>query len=198
MFLFWNIRGLNDPRRQRSLVKSLKKFQVNIISLLETHVLQNNFSSIVNFILPGWSSVTNYEFATLGRIWILFYDTIRLDVFMKVDQAIHCHIYSKSLKKHFFLSVVYGANSAIERRKLWSDLVAVKSCMGEAPWLVCGDFNFELFMTERSDYFEGMPYSQSSLDFRRCLEEVEHVDMRSDGPYFTWSNKRVQGFLAKN
>src|SRR4051812_1573749 len=118
MLLFWNIRSLNDPRKQRKLIQALKNFHVSIICLLETHVQQNNFSAISERILPGWNVIANYEFAPLGRIWLFSNAEINMEVFSKSSQAIHCHIFSKSLKKYFFLSVVYGANTVAERKDL--------------------------------------------------------------------------------
>lgn len=92
-------------------------------------------------LLPGWSFITNYDFAEFGRIWICFDSSIRMEIFSKSAQAVHCHAFSLSLKKYFFLSVVYGANRNAERRVLWEELNMVKSCMVDVPWLACGDFN---------------------------------------------------------
>lgn len=159
--------------------------------------MQNNPISIIANILPGWNIITNYEYASLERIWLLFDADIRMEVYCKSAQAIHCHTFSKTLMKYFFLSVVYGANSVVERKKLGEELCEVKTNMGEVPWMACGGFNTKLFMTDRLDYFDGMPCSQSFMDFRQCLEEVDLVDLYGDSPHFTWSNKRVQGFLSK-
>lgn len=68
MLLFWNVRDLNDPSKQRRLKLALKKFHVNIIFLLETHVKISSFSAIIDHILPRWRFIANYDFATLGRI----------------------------------------------------------------------------------------------------------------------------------
>lgn len=93
--------------------------------------------------------------------------------------------------------MVYGANTVAGRRLLWKELRLIKSSMIVAPWLVCGDFNSELYKSERSDFFDGMPSSQGSLEFRECVKDVELTDIHSDGMFMTWSNKRSIRFLAK-
>lgn len=96
-----------------------------------------------------------------------FFDaSIRMEVFSMLAQAIHCHAFSLSHKQYFLLSVVYGANTSSDRRILWRELSMVKYNMGDVPWLACGDFNTELFMSERSEYYDGMLISSSFLEFR--------------------------------
>lgn len=69
--------------------------------------------------------------------------------------------------------------------------------MAAAPWIVCGDFNTVLHMNESSDFYDGMPLTQSVLDFKQCLDDVGLSDMHCDGLFLTWSNKRSKRFLAK-
>lgn len=114
------------------------------------------------------------------------------------EQAFHCHSFLLTYKKYFFLPVIYGANTIAGRRLLWQELNLIKSQMDIVPWILCGDFNTELYMTKRSDYFNGMPSSQSSFDFRKCVEDLELCDLHCEGSFLTWSNKRPVGFLAKN
>src|SRR4051812_2250158 len=98
---------------------------------------------------------------------------------------------------YFLLIMVYRANSAAERKVFLSDLQQIKSFMGRVPWIVCGDFNSDMHMYERSDFYVGMPCSPCVLEFRQCLHDVELTDMHSYGLFLTWSNKRAQGFLEK-
>lgn len=81
MLLLWNVRGLNDPRKQKKLKLALQKHHLTIICLLETHVKQSNCPSIVEYLLPGWSFIANYDSVVLGRIWICFDSRIRMDTF---------------------------------------------------------------------------------------------------------------------
>lgn len=111
----------------------------------------------------------------------------------KLFTVIPFHLLIRSI----FLSVIYGANTIAERRMLSQELTMIKSQMEAAPWIICGDFNTELCMSKRSDYFDGTPISQSSLDFRKRVEDLELSDLHCDGSFLTWSHKRASGFLAK-
>lgn len=44
--------GLNDPRKQKRLKLALKKFRVNIICLIETHVKLGSCPAMLDFVLP--------------------------------------------------------------------------------------------------------------------------------------------------
>lgn len=202
MILSWNVRGLNDPKKQRRLKQSLRKFHVSTICLLKTHVKQENSSSITGYVLPGWKLIANYTFASLGRIWVLFNSDVRLEVYRMSEQAVHYHVYSLPLKKFIFLSIVYGVKTVIGRRALWKELCEVKNLIGIVPWIACGDSNIEHQMVERSDYFDGMPVSLSSLDFRQCLDEVDLFDLQGEVLFILgaikgrWalSTKSLEGF----
>lgn len=87
--------------------------------------------------------------------------------------------------------MVYGANTIAVRRQLWQELSMIKSQMEVVPWIVCGDFNTKLYMSERSDYFDGMPSSQSSLDFTKCMDDLELSNLHCDGSFLTWNNKKA-------
>lgn len=165
--------------------------------MLETHVRQDSFLAFSSHILPGWTCSTNYEYAPLGRIWIFHDPDVKMELFLASDQAIHCYSFSLVHKKYFLLSVIYASNSSSDRRNLWTEIQHVKALMTNVPWLVCDDFNTELYMADRSDYYDGMACSQSSLEFRQCLDVAELYELPCSSPFFTWSNKRVSGFLAK-
>ena len=69
-FASWNIRGLNDPLKQKE-VRSFVEFHVlDFVCILETRVRASNKDRIFNSILPGWKLFHNYYHALLGRIWI--------------------------------------------------------------------------------------------------------------------------------
>lgn len=197
MLFFWNVRGLNNPNKQYQLKNTLSKFTGDIICLLETHVRKDIQRKVIQFLKPGRNYTDNYSFAELGRIWVLFGPGVSLSVFKSSAQAIHCHVYSKQLQKYFFLTVVYASNNTIERRSLWQDLLDIKDIMPVVPWIAVGDFNVIRTMEESSDYFTGAPIASSTQEFSYCLQSLDFLDMPYSGPFFTWSNKRSSGFIAK-
>lgn len=136
---FWNVTDLNDPIKHKRLKRALRSFHGSILCLLETHVQQANNASILRGLKPWWKYVDNYEYVSLGRIWIVFDDIINLVVHSKSNQAIHSHIFSSVLRKYLFLLVIYTLKSS-ERRILWQDLCDLKCCMLDVPWVAMGDF----------------------------------------------------------
>lgn len=54
---FWNVRGINDAMKHRSLSKWLNGRPVSFGALLETHVSVVNYSSILSTIGPTWSGI---------------------------------------------------------------------------------------------------------------------------------------------
>lgn len=44
---------------------------------------------------------------------------------------------------------------------------------------------------------EGDILSAEESSFLSCIQELEVIDYSSIGPFFTWSNKQVENFIAK-
>ncbi|KAI8563945.1 hypothetical protein RHMOL_Rhmol03G0148200 [Rhododendron molle] len=61
-----------------------------------------------------------------------------LTVLCQSDQYIHCEVQPKDGSALFLVTMVYGANSMLERRALWHSLSQFRS---SSPWVVLGDFN---------------------------------------------------------
>lgn len=65
------------------------------------------------------------------------------------------------------------------------------------PWPLVGDFNVVLRKEERSDFIEGMVLPHDERAFSECMQQLEMEDCSYSCPVFTWSNKQVEGFIAK-
>lgn len=109
MLMFWNVRGLNDPQKQKRLKSILRQYNGNLVCLLETHVLEEKSSAIMQSMLAGWNSLEKYEVSPLGRIWLLYDNRVSVSMYKKSSQAIHYHVFSSVLNKYYFLSVVYAS-----------------------------------------------------------------------------------------
>ncbi|GLT29998.1 hypothetical protein SLA2020_048250 [Shorea laevis] len=184
--LFWNVRGINMPSKQRELKRYFMQYNANIICLLETHVQRQNFLAISSFLLPGWPGHNNYEYASLGRIWVFHRHHIQITVSSVTSQAMHCHTFDSITGKYFFLSVIY-ANSYHKnvRQELWKELVLINKALPKVPWLVRGDFNEIRSIDERSDWRQSLALAKSSIFFQNQLNEAELHDLPSSGSYFT-------------
>lgn len=51
----WNIRGLNDPVKQREIRSFIKLNNVSLMGTIETRVKFPNFTKVSKAIAPSWS-----------------------------------------------------------------------------------------------------------------------------------------------
>ncbi|KAK4384112.1 hypothetical protein Sango_3090500 [Sesamum angolense] len=84
-----------------------------------------------------------------NRIWIAWDDEL-LDVnVLNLDvQFIHCRINIRCAHLSVLSTVVYGANDSVSRRGLWQSLVTLADSIFYEPWIVGGDFNTVVDMSE--------------------------------------------------
>ena len=99
-FASWNIRGLNDPLKQREVRSFVKSQALDFIYHVETRVRASNRDRIFSSLLPGWRLFHNYEHALLGRIWICGNpEKVSIDVIHSIDQAMLCHITVQKIQR---------------------------------------------------------------------------------------------------
>ncbi|KAF3679705.1 hypothetical protein FXO38_02651 [Capsicum annuum] len=85
------------------------------------------------------------------------------------------------------VTFVYGFNTAIERKSLWSNLKPLAN-QNTNPWIILGDFNAVLTQNDR---INGDPVTpQETLDFQNCIDEIEVGQVLSRGKTMKWCNKR--------
>ncbi|KAJ8425576.1 hypothetical protein Cgig2_003074 [Carnegiea gigantea] len=81
-----------------------------------------------------------------------------------------------------------GANQEGQRRALWEALTNIANDMEDA-WCVLEDFNSVLYTGDRLGGTKIQDYEVKP--FMECINSSELQEMRSRGPYFTWTNKTV-------
>lgn len=122
MIASWNIRGLNDPPKQSEIKNLIAKNRVALMGVLETRVREENMEKVLRGIgLKNWDLITNYNEATLGRIWILFDPrVVQIQVEKSTTQLIHWQVQLEYFR--FCWTIVYGHSSAAERVDPWNSL----------------------------------------------------------------------------
>lgn len=86
--------------------------------LVETMVRQENHLKCMKAAVPGWNSVTNYDYHRLGRIWFCWSDKVLVTLLHRSSQIITCAIQVPESGEEFIVSEVYAYNTASERRSL--------------------------------------------------------------------------------
>lgn len=118
---FWNICCPNKQKKH----KIIKKWCTNnneFGAVLENRVKEAKEPRIISKVFPGWSSINNYEHHRLGRIWVVWKDTVRPTPVFKSDQLITVLAKLQTDEREFLVSFVYASNDEAERSALWSDL----------------------------------------------------------------------------
>ncbi|XP_074265292.1 uncharacterized protein LOC141587719 [Silene latifolia] len=122
-----------------------------------------------------------------GRIWVLWNPaTTKVDILQEEAQVIHCKIRHYLTGKEFYLSVVYGSNSATRRHDLWDSLNQFSTSVTQ--WASMGDFNVVRHSHEKISATP--PILSELMDFNSCLLNCGLDDMSGTGNDFTWFNKQ--------
>ncbi|KAH7861825.1 hypothetical protein Vadar_031371 [Vaccinium darrowii] len=183
----WNIRGLNDPLKQKEVLSFIRSQKLSLVGIVETKVRSENFDKTVRFCFPTqWASIHNGSNDRVSRIIVAWNALdVTVDIIFSSSQLVVVKVLSAD-QKLFYVSFVYGHNSVVDRRSLWIDMKTMALSIGNAPWIQLGDFNVVRNPTERLMGFD----RGASDEFNACLDSVGMDDMPSKGFWFTWSNKR--------
>ncbi|GJT27388.1 RNA-directed DNA polymerase, eukaryota, reverse transcriptase zinc-binding domain protein, partial [Tanacetum coccineum] len=75
----------------------------------------------------------------------------------------------------FYCTIVYASNNGNERRLLWNELAHHKHIAGQWPWLLMGDFNVNMDVSEHSA--GGANRTLDMQDFRDTMNSIEVDDI---------------------
>ncbi|KAH7840355.1 hypothetical protein Vadar_015873 [Vaccinium darrowii] len=157
----------------------------------EAKVSKENLVAVSSRCFPlSWRVWDNAGGNDVARI-VLGWDPNLLDVSLVYSstQLLCVHVTCLSSRQVFYVSAVYGANSMVDRRLLWTAMRSLALAIGDSPWLQMGDFNVVLRSSERIGEFD----SQAASEFRQCLFEINMEEMVTRGFWFTWTNRRGGG-----
>ncbi|KAJ0041154.1 hypothetical protein Pint_27652 [Pistacia integerrima] len=121
----------------------------------------------------------------------------RVEVQEKTDRVMRCLIRGLTTDSSFFRSVIYAANYHINKRELWRNLENFKEKVLNDPWLLMGDFNVTLNISES---LGGVSYITTGMkEFKECVDNLEVEDINRAGILYTWNGKphRDNGVMKK-
>ncbi|KAL0712793.1 hypothetical protein Bca4012_019771 [Brassica carinata] len=134
---------INDFSKHRPLCSWINKRRICFGALLETHVSEANSMYILSVLGPEWKLIANYQFSDLGKVWIIYKDSIRVQFLFADYQSISVKILPPEALPFYYTSV-YASNELDERRQLWVSLkdTAIAFDLASHLWMVvCWDFN---------------------------------------------------------
>lgn len=146
---------------------------------------------------PGWNFFSNHRSDDDGRIILIWCHPVTVSIISQSRQQLTCEITLPGLPAITF-TAIYAANTSQERSDLWTELTQLHStyALDSRPWLMGGDFNQILHVTEQSVPFD-YNNSNAMYQFRDTLLQLGMFDFRYQGPRFSWSNKQQANPLAK-
>lgn len=99
---FWNVRGFNENKKHSIVRDWIQSDFLQFGCLLETRVQERKAPQIITSVFRDWSSMTNYEYNRLGRIWVVWNNNVRVTPVFKSGQIITCSILVEGGTEEFF------------------------------------------------------------------------------------------------
>lgn len=193
----WNVRGINDPDKHQPFVQWLNTAQPLFGTILETHIKEPNLNQIMHKVCRGWNFTSNHNSDPDGRIILIWKYPSSLRVLHQSRQSITSEI-SIAGGGRFIFTAVYASNIRQERVNLWQELIDTYSSLGldNEPWVMGGDFNQITHPDEHSspsvDHLDN-----SMLELSHCFNNLGVFDLRFQGCFHTWFNKRPEDPITK-
>ncbi|KAF5471907.1 hypothetical protein F2P56_008670 [Juglans regia] len=185
----WNVRGLNEVEKRLWIRHLLREWKADIVCLQETKLKVIN-RKIVRTL---WSSncVDWVYLASSGASGgiVVMWDRRMVE---KVEDYIGRYMVACSFKSVLdgFMRAfagVYGPNVDVDRRLLWDEIAGVHGWW-ELPWCIGGDFNVVRFQSES---FGNRRLRPASLEFSKCIFDLNLIDLPLAGGPATWSNNQT-------
>ncbi|XP_021756192.1 uncharacterized protein LOC110721363 [Chenopodium quinoa] len=118
---FWNVRGMNKSGKLCDVLWILRHHNMGLFGLLETKVKVKIFGKVFENFGREWSVITNHPVSNSSRVWIVWLPSIFTISSCKVDvQFVHVCVTHNALRRKFWLTMVYGLNTAKEREDWFS------------------------------------------------------------------------------
>ncbi|KAJ8419494.1 hypothetical protein Cgig2_018751 [Carnegiea gigantea] len=108
-------------------------------------------------------------------------------------QYIHFHAMQMSTNVKFYITFVCGLNQLQLRKKLWANLNSSQPLY--EPCYIIRDFNSILYKEDRIRGEDALV--QDIRDMRDFMKSCELQEMRSIGPYYSWTNKTIMSRIDR-
>lgn len=119
----WNVRGLNNPNKQRDVALFYRENKGGLCVLVETKIKKECETEKLSSMFIGWKTFVNHDSHHYARICFLWDDSLFLvDIMNETDQVVHSRVTIKRTGQVFHFSAVYGFNIKERRLPLRRDL----------------------------------------------------------------------------
>ncbi|KAL8476903.1 hypothetical protein ACS0TY_029271 [Phlomoides rotata] len=190
--LFWNCRGLGNPRKVPTLKKEVLHKDLSFVFLCETKLCVRELEGVSRKL--GFDCCFGVycdcsgkgRSGGLGLLW-------KFDLMVSVRSFSLNHIdFTMEDEVEWRLTGIYGHPEDNQKWRTWMllDMLGVDFTW---KWLCVGDFNEVLYGYEKMG---GIPRAEGRMiESRECLERNRLNDMGYTGHAYTWSNKQSYSCL---
>jgi hypothetical protein len=112
---------------------------------------------------------------------------INLMILDQSPQVMHCLVESLNGELKFYCSFIYAHVNTVERRSLWKSFHKYSMAFKNSPWVILGDFNTTLDVSEKSSGSSKVTTGMS--DFRDCISDIDMDDIAMNDLSFTWGKR---------
>ena len=128
----WNIRSLNQEKKQKEVRNLIRDENLQVCAILETHTKAAHLNTVCGKVFGSWDWISNSNFSMNGCRIVVAWNNNRIQISPVIisRQSILCKIEERNGGLLLFCSFVYAANAGVERRVLWKELGVSKSICG--------------------------------------------------------------------
>ena len=146
----WNIRGLNSKGKQRYPKERLKTKKPQVMLIQETKVSSQKLENIVHSFKPHFEVVAIDSRGMAGGIAILWNPAeIIVEGWIGLSKILTSSFRQIGTKEKIIISAVYGLLIPRERGTFLQSIRTLHNMQQEKYWLLGGDFNMLLNLTEK-------------------------------------------------
>ncbi|XP_058775761.1 uncharacterized protein LOC131650039 [Vicia villosa] len=192
----YNIRGGGNPLKQRRIKECLMKGKADLCFLQETKI-KSISGKIVNSLWSDcgveWSAHDSR--GQSGGLLIMWKMDVFSPVFSFGGTGLIGICGNFGGKQCFFVNV-YSPCDLLSKRKLWEDLLSLRSKWGGGEWCLGGDFNTVRFPSEHIGRSNSQR-SQDSHEFNDFIGLMNLIDLPTSHRKFTWCKGGVGGAMRR-
>ena len=185
--LSWNCRGAGRPLTVRAIKAFTRKEGPDVLFMVETKIKASKVDCL-RLVMGFNSSFCVDSIGSAGGLTFFWSLRVDIEVVYSNNNCIAALVYSNPLESLWLLIGVYGPPYLAMRRKFWRLMEDIIEGFSE-QWLMIGDLNS---ISSPSDKRGGSSSSWgSSKFFKTFVNNVGAIDLGFNGPWFTWSNRRI-------
>lgn len=187
---FWNIHGLNDQNKHVPFANWLSTNQPLLGAILEIHIKKPNLNQVMLAACSGSRFTSNHNTNEGGRIIVIWKDPFMVKVLHQSRQSLTCSVVLPG-GSCFTYTAIYASNFREERVTLWKDLLEIQQTLflEKSNWIIGGDLNQILHFSENSNPSVDH-LTDDMTEMRDVMLNLGLKDMRFQGCYHTWTNKK--------